>query len=663
MEVSINHNTNKIGSRLICTLFAFIYTSLLYGQIAMEDVTSLSGIDHSHISPIYMGGGVALFDFNNDGFDDIYLTGGVVDDKLYQNNGNLQFTDVTSATGLKRIHDGHSMSVTTGDIDNDGYQDVFVTYGEKEVSRLYRNIEGKKFVDITAQSGVDTDSWSMGASLVDVNMDGYLDIYIINWVSEFDAILDDDGAAVGFNHTCYENNLYINNGDMTFTDLSLTYGVNNMGCGLAVLATDFNNDTYPDLYMANDFGEWVTENTIYQNNYPELEFDNRSAESGLNAMVYGMGIAHGDYDRDGFVDYYITNIGSNVLLLNDGSNNFSDAAEAAGVLNDKYNELNTTGWGAAFADLDNDGYEELVVANGYVPSAEFIKTSEEDPNKIYQNNQDGTFSDISESIGVNTLDISRGVAYSDLDNDGDLDILFTQLSTDLSGKSVQDNVHLYENKSTANNSWLGIRLIGNECGLDGYNAKVFLYSGGDSNYQFRELSSSSSHASQNTSALHFGLSDLREIDSLVVQWPAGEELTVYRDEISVNQMYIIEQGSGQVSKLGCTDSEALNFDPVASYNSGCLYSTVTSAEKKIQKQGFGFSLNPDEQEMLIFFDQSITSDKRVSIIDLSGKSVLESILTKGKSEFSLKTESLHPGIYVMKLNNPGIRVKFFKHDR
>lgn len=619
----------------------------LKAQISFENVTEKAGIQHAHTSPMYMGGGVTFIDYDNDGFDDIFLTGGVKSDKLYRNLGDFTFEDVTRETGLLKIGQEHSNGAVAGDINNDGYKDIFVSYGVGETNRLYLNIEGKRFREITSTSGLTNLAWSMGASFGDFNLDGLLDLYVINWVEEFDGIVDEQGNTTGFSHSCFGNNLYLNNGDNTFAEITPDYNADNNGCGLAVLTTDYNNDTYPDIYVANDFGEWVVPNTLLKNQYPQQTFTNLSATTGLDAAVYGMGIAAGDYDRNGLIDYYVTNIGRNVLHKNDDQQ-YLDFTTEARVENTTANDLNTTGWGAVFSDLDNDGYEDLLVANGYVPVADFIATSQKDPNKLYFNNQDGTFADRSSEFAVDDPGISRGVAVSDLDNDGDMDFLFTYLNTELFDDPRNGNVLLYENKSTSDNHFVKFKLEGVVCNRDAYNTRVMVYSQGQQ--LIRELYSGSSHNSQNSSLLHVGLGELSSIDSVVVKWPGGSEQKFVG--LESDQTYYIKEGGVNAKIMGCDNPASPNYNDKAEISFGCRFAEVTALDNDITALDFTLYPNPVAEQLNILFETPESSLTHFEILSLEGKA----LISKDKSivnstSISINVSQLSTGVYFIRVYN------------
>jgi hypothetical protein len=528
--------------------FSFLFSvSQLLSQ-SFEEVAQASGISHYHFSSNYMGGGVAFFDYNNDGYDDIYLTGGTNSDKLYKNLGNGQFEDITNSAGISASQTSNSRGVVTGDIDNDGFRDLFLAR-QGMPNKLFHNNGDGTFTDISISSGIDAFSaFSMGASMGDVNLDGFLDIYVINYIKKLNS--DNDG----FYHECFADWVFINNGDNTFTEVSEVLEIEEEGCGLAVSFTDYNQDDKPDIYIANDFGEWLKPNRMYQNQY---DGDSKLLEVGdatqTNAQLYGMGIAVGDYDKDGYFDYYVTNLGNNRLLKGNSIHVYEDKATEAGVLSGTVNELNSTGWGTVFFDYDNDGYEDLFVSNGYVPAIQLIATTPKDPNRLFKNNGTGGFDDVSEEMMLADSGFSRGMAIADFDRDGDMDILVTILE-DKSSTSTK-NTKLYQNSASAGNH-LQVKLIGTSSNRDGFGAKLKAYKDGE--LWLREMSGGASHVSQHSSWAHFGMNTQTNFDSLEIIWVGGKRQQFY--DIPANKSIIITEDDSnykiQVCETGtCTEYE------------------------------------------------------------------------------------------------------------
>ncbi len=571
-------NFKRFVAVALSTVFS-LYTHAQTFTVANNDV----GIDHVHVTTNLMGGGTAFFDHNNDGHEDIYMTGGYFRDKLYENQGDGTFIDIGAQAGLQATDSFQTTGVITGDIDNDGFREIFIcTEGwngfqptQKRMPNilLYNNGDGT-YTDISQSSGILPDSaWTTGASFGDYNKDGYLDIYVSNYVKTFGFTYDTANVLDGFAHTGYGNWLYLNNGNNTFTNVTTAMGVGDQGCALATTFTDHDRDGDVDIYIANDFGEFVIPNTLYNNEYPSNAFTDVSDTTDADIGLYGMGIAIGDYDEDGDFDYYVTNLGRNVLLRNDGAK-FVDVSTWAGVENTYVDTLLTTGWGTQFLDIDNDTYLDLFVSNGQIPAADFIATGPKDPHKLYRNdNASGTFSDISTSAGVNDSLIGRGSAYGDYDNDGDLDLM-SVIVTDQIFYFPGSYSKLYKNENSSSN-WVAMRLEGTISNKDAYGAQVELYTNG--RMFIREVSGGCSHASQNSTQVHFGLGSYTTVDSIIIKWPSGMDET-YRD-LYANQHYYYVEGtsayvwqyrSDSICTYASTASQVVLWDTLA----GSTYDTI-----------------------------------------------------------------------------------------
>jgi hypothetical protein len=507
---------------IICLLAPF--TSL--GQFAEN--SSNAGIDHMCRSIGLMGGGVAVFDFNNDGWEDIYLTGGQDPDQLYRNNGDGTFTALPNNGGLFQGALNYTMGITTGDIDNDGFRDLLLTTYLDQPSILLRNNGNETFTYLPNALPQNTD-WSLAASFGDVNNDGLLDIYVTNYVEENHFIFG-QGQVVGFAHECFDNLLYINNGNLTFTESTTQYVANDIGCALATAFSDFDNDRDLDLFVINDFGAWVEPNTILENQHPIAAFVNAGDNLNANQGMHGMGIAIGDYDRDADLDYYVTDIGSNLLLRNDG-NIFTDVTFESGVENDSIGGFNTVGWGAFITDYDNDGWPDLYVANGNISLPPFIMGSDINSDRLYRNEGDLTFSDVTDVNGLGGVTHSRGAAHGDFDNDGLMDFVVCHTAA----SEGEEQSKLYINQTDNSGNWLKVKLEGTVSNRDAFGSHVIVVSNG-----FRtiaEVDGGSSHASQNSSILHFGLGQFTSADSVIVHFTSGT--TQVYTEVAANQMLSI----------------------------------------------------------------------------------------------------------------------------
>jgi hypothetical protein len=624
-------------------------------QISFEESSVESNIEHVFVNPELMGGGVSIFDLNNDGLEDLYFTGGAYEDKLYKNLGNGTFEEIGSQTAIYDTRVVKTMSVTTGDIDNDGYRDIFVTSERDEPSILFYNNGNETFTNISLEAGITETGWGMGALFVDINNDGYLDIYVINYIQQFNSILDEETKeVVGFDHDCRENYVYLNNGDLTFTEVGDSLNANSKGCGLAITTTDLNNDQIPDAYIANDFGQWIIPNQAFVYDTLSNRYSEMSEEYGLNFQMYGMGIATGDYDHDGQMDYYVSDIGSNVLAHNNGNSTFTDRAELAGVLCDTVNSLNSTSWGTAFIDVDNNGWEDLFVANGYIPSAKFIETSQIDPDKLFINQKDGSFSDISGIAGIDYSGISRGMAYGDLNRDGLLDVVINVAHR---VKFNSENVKIYLNQSSGlDNNWLGVKLTGTQANMDGIGSTVKLYLGND--LQIRESTTGGSHASQHSSIIHFGIEKEESIDSIVVIWPGGKTQKFLNIQ-DINQIINITEDEQQYEVLGCTDLNSINYNPEADIDYGCMYEDqVTGLETEFIRN---IDFYPNPAQDILYIKSADKFEYQAHIINNTGQVLIEMTLLPGPGMVNeVNISELTPGMYHLKLQRNDQNILYSK---
>ena len=546
-------------------LYVLLFLSIFFLQnpttAQFQEVSKGINIDQIHLTVRSLGGGATFFDFNNDGFLDLYVTGGGNTDKLYMNLGDGRFHDVTIESGIADITDKYqTTTVISGDVDNDGCSDLFVTTHEGRRNLLLISRCDGTFQVRSFQSGLTEEAMSMGAAFLDFNNDGLLDIYVVNYVLTSRFIEDDQGEIIGFDHECWPNYFYINQGDGQFVEMSEELLINDAGCGLAVTTTDINSDGKTDLYIANDFGEWVIPNSAYINDYENNSFIDISSSSQLNIGLYGMGIANGDFDNDMDIDYYVTNMGNNQLMENDGTGTFTDVALEKGVQNGQTEDgSSTTGWGAMFFDYDNDSDLDLFVANGFIGAVEFLNPAENDPNKLYEN-IDGSFVDVTEEYNMDLEYRNRGVIYGDYDNDGDLDIFVVTLNGVDSLFSP-----FYENVIENDNNWIDFQLEGTTVNRDAIGAVVTIYF--DNQQRIHEVVSGSSHASQSSLIAHFGLKDATAVDSAKVVWGPGIESTYYA--LPVNQKLFLKEGEALAGVMGCMDPDNEYYNSEATVNTGC----------------------------------------------------------------------------------------------
>lgn len=482
------------------------------------------------------GGGVAIFDYNNDGLPDIFVVSGTTlgakpgdptapTSHLYRNNGDGTFTDVTRQAGLAAT--GWGQGVCVGDYDNDGYDDLYVTYWGQ--NHLFHNNGNGTFTDVTRRAGVEgpVNGWSTGCAFVDYNHDGKLDLFVSSYV-KFDLVTaPKPGQGVmclwkGTPVMCgprglpYSHNLLFRNlGNGKFEDVSKSSGIENTYghyC-FSVSTLDCNRDGWPDIYVACD----STPSILYRNNrdgtFTDVGVDAGVAYSEDGREQAGMGSAIGDYDGDGNEDIFKTNFSDDTssLYRNNGDGTFTSMIDQAGLgLNTKY-----LGWGVAFLDADNRGWPDILIVNGHVypqVDAANLGTTYKEPCLFYWNTGHGKFKDLSKDAGpgCTTPASSRGLAIGDLWNDGRLEAVV----------NVMDGTpRLLVNEAPNHNHWLGLKLIGTKSNRDGIGAVVTVTAGGRS--QLQEVRSGSSYISNSDMRLHYGLGSATSIQNIVVQWPSG----------------------------------------------------------------------------------------------------------------------------------------------
>ncbi len=487
-----------------------------------------------------MGAGAAFFDMDNDGDEDLWISGGLNRDALYENDGAGHFTEIGEQAGLNRTLNKVTTGVITGDLDNDGFKDVLLITHIGFPNYIFKNNGDNTFEELFKTGLEEDEAYNLAAAMADVNQDGLLDIYAGHYI-EKDRLTyssTNPDSIVGFSHRCHANKLYINNGDWTFSEVSDELLVADKGCTLATVFTDYDGDFDPDLLVANDFGQWILPNALFEND--QHTFTNVSENTKMKIGIYGMGIATGDYDNDLDLDYYITNLGENVLLKNNGNGIFSNATQSAGIPDSHVTpDLLATGWGTAFIDFDNDTDLDLYVVNGYVPAATFIANARANPNRCFENIGNGRFQHILSNSEVESPNWGRGLAYADIDNDGDIDFLVGNVNKHTTSDTIQ-KVQLFRNESPYTNNWLKIKLEGTTNNKDGFGSQVRIKVN-DRWYLQEANGGYGTHASQHSSMVHFGLGTAETVDSLIIFWQGGQQQIL--TQISNNQQITITEES------------------------------------------------------------------------------------------------------------------------
>jgi hypothetical protein len=476
--------------------------------------------------------------------------------RLYRNNRNGSFTDVTARSGLART--GWASGLCVGDYDNDGYEDVFITYWGQNV--LYRNDGKGGFADVTAKAGLaaNVTRWGSGCTFIDYDRDGRLDLFVANYLVFDPEKVPEPGKGAnclwkGVPVNCGPkglpadtNLLYRNNGDGSFTDVSQPSGVGKVRDRYAMTATvtDFDNDGWPDIYVACD----STASILYKNKgdgtFNDVALETGSAYNEDGQPQAGMGVAVGDYNNDGFLDIFKTHFADDLpaLYKNLGRGFFEDASRAAGFDHSKYIQ-----WGTGLVDLNNDGWPDIFTVTGNVyPEVEkfFKEYPHRSPRLIYRNLGNGRFKDVAAGCGPGAREAhsSRGCAFGDFDNDGDIDVLVMNMNEP---PSLLRNDYIGGGGRGANN-WLKLRLVGTRSNRSAIGARVRLKAG--ASIQTQEVTSQSSYYSHNDLRLHFGLGENVRADQVEVRWPNGQ--TEIIKDIAADQVVTIKEGSGVVKATG-----------------------------------------------------------------------------------------------------------------
>jgi hypothetical protein len=498
-----------------------------------------------------MGSGAGWLDYDNDGYLDVYLANSAATKAyqppstlrgaLYHNNGDSSFTDVTDRAGVA-APDLFGMGVAVGDYDNDGFPDLYVIgYGR---SILYHNNGNATFTDVTERAGVgNRGKWGSSGAWFDYNHDGRLDLVIANYV---DFTPENNLACLeaGRRSYCHPNKyhgqpptLYRNNGDGTFTDVSRSSGIGvKAGNGLGVVCFDSNGDGWTDVFMAND----SMENFLFVNQkngtFREIGIEAGVALGEDGKAEAGMGVDAGDYDRDGRLDLFITHLDLelNRLYKNRGDGSFDDATFVSKI---GAGNFRMSGFGTRFIDYDNDGWRDIFIANGHVlDNVDLFHagTTYAEQKTVYRNVH-GSFASVTAQLGPDLLRmrVSRAAAFADFDNDGDIDILVTN-----NGQPPE----LLRNEGGNRNHWLEVRLVGVRSNRDGIGARVKLVAGDVT--QADEAKGGMSYQSAHDPRLHFGLGEHGRVDALEVHWPSG--VVDKLGSTAADRVVVIKEGAGEV---------------------------------------------------------------------------------------------------------------------
>jgi enediyne biosynthesis protein E4 len=578
---------NSVVRIFDCTLLCFCAAQLTFGQEGhnapapvkpgakaavctgrpipqLEDITKKTDITFKHASDPSkkyivesMSGGVILFDYDRDGWLDIYFTnapsvegalrGEKVPGALYHNNHDGTFTDVTEKAGVGTPC--FAMGGAVADYDNDGWPDLYITCLGGNV--LYHNNGDGTFTDVTKKAGVADGRWSTGAAFGDYDGDGYVDLMVVNYVDFHLNDLPAFGKAPNCKYRGIEvqcgprglkgagDSLFHNNGDGTFTDVSKQAGVDdpNGYYGMQVVWSDFNNVGRPDAYVTNDSTPKFLYKNLGNGKFSEIGLESGTAVDEDGSEQASMGIAIGDYNHSGRPSLFITNFSDEyaVLFRNDGDWNFTDVSYKSGVA---LPSLPYVKWGTSFVDVGNEGWLDLFAVAGHVyPQVDSLPSGARyrEPKMLLMNQKDGTFCDASAQTGTGLAELqsSRGVAVGDLFNDGQIDMVVNNLD---------GGPMILRNHGIAGNHWVSFELAGTKSNRLAIGARVKLVAGGMT--QTDEIHSGTSYLSQSDLRVHFGLGATTKIDSVEIHWPSGKVETM--KNLAVDKFYSVLEGQGLV---------------------------------------------------------------------------------------------------------------------
>ena len=520
------------------------------------------GVDHKRSILEAKGSGLAFYDYDHDGWLDIYLTNGSQLDvhwergkaptsHLFKNNRDGTFTDVTDGSGLGVT--GWQTGVCVGDYDNDGWDDLFCCFWGNNI--LFHNNGDGTFTDVTRRAGLHQDRvrWGAGCTFLDYDRDGNLDLFVCNYLAlDPEKIPRPDDT-----HFCQwrgvpvmcgprglpgdTNILYRNNGDGTFADVSQVAGILKPGPRYSITAVsyDFDNDGWPDIYVAVDSQPSILFQNNHDGTFTDIAVGAGCAYSDSGHEQAGMGVAVADYDCDGWFDIFKTNFADDTsnLYHNNGDGTFSDVGFAAGVGGNS----NYVAWGCGFIDCDNDGWQDILQINGHVyPEIDRYDFGQRfrNPRLAYRNLGNGRFKDVSSESGpgISELFSSRGAAFGDYSNDGKMSALILNMN---------ERPSLLHNSTETKNNWITLKLIGTKCNRTAIGARVKVTTG--KHTQMDEVHSGTSVMSQSDLRLHFGLGNAQSVDLIEIKWPTTQKIEKFT-KVVANQILVIREGEGVLQK-------------------------------------------------------------------------------------------------------------------
>ncbi len=593
----------------------------LQAQIKFKDITKTSGFNLICASTTDYSPGMIVFDYDNDGWDDIYCVGGIGDDALYHNNHDGSFTDVSEKAGVAQHGRSHTHGGVAFDYNLDGYVDLFVTCENHSI--LYRNNGDGTFTDVTKAAGIIDPPGAnedMSATVGDFNGDGYPDLYIARWADTLRTIPDPNRPGAGrYDNVGLPNFLYVNNGNGTFLEDAAAYGVNDGACSVAALFVDYDRDGDLDLIVGNDFGPDQAPNHVYKNMLSETgvaTFKEVGSQIGMDNRLFCMGIGVSDYDRDGDFDFAMSNIGPEPLMQNDG-NHFHDVAAERGTMIGYFPnttkdtiKISRSSWTPLFSDFDNDGWEDLFMVYGSMPTIQPWHVYEFDTSTFFRNTG-GSFERMTpDSTGMKVTERGRAGALIDFNRDGKMDIVYGPLS--FSPVNPSRGYRLYQNETPSTGHWLEMKLHGTTCGREAIGTCVEVWTNGIRH--LRQVTTGGAFMSMSTLTQHFGLANASVIDSILIFWPRRPVEKHYR----VPADRIIEYTEGASSVGRNAESTPIQLFPLPAHNALTL--------------------------------SNLDLQSNCQVYDLIGRKMLERKLSGHSGVLNLS--GLIPGSYLLRIQSP-----------
>ena len=568
------------NSTLTIFIILFVYSNT-YGQTTQfTDISSNAGINYTGLSS-----GIAFGDYDNDGDEDMYVSISGDENRLYQNQGDGTFIDVAMQAG---VDDGsNSICAVWGDVNNDGHLDLYVG-NRLESNKLYFNNGDGTFSDRTAMAGVGNISKPRSVMMADIDNDGDVEIYVANLSAQ--------------------NNMYLNNGDSTFTEAVFASNTADMLIAMGSLFFDYDNDGDQDLYLTHDnYQRYI----LYQNQ-GNGTFVDVSQTSGTDYSGMGMGVDFGDYNNDGYLDLYITNLGPNTLLKNNGDGTFTDVSIDVGVTD------GAMGWATFFLDINNDALTDLYVVNDswFSPA----------PNVMYQNMGNDTFHIVSQGSVIESLYSSLGGASADIDNDGRIDFAI----------AIRGGVgnQLFQNVNTPFRSWIKIKTEGIISNQAGIGTRIEVYSNGIQ--QMNEVAAGRGYCSANSLTQHFGLNDASMVDSVILRWSSGQVDVYYN--VSVNEYFLAVEGQSLTSQNWVKNKNVIHPDVIDVAVFPNPFNDFTQMKFSIEKSEQVFLNIFDSQGRLV---RQLVNDKLVAgehLLTWNGTNQSGVQLAAGVYFYSFQTE-------------------------